>query len=69
MIYSLYGFSVGHHWDAAYIEADSAEEAKQILAGLLKQDIETVWEVTPEEKWTVVETGRPLRYVLGSGCR
>lgn len=60
------------HWGVAYIEADTAEEAKAALLALLSSEDkpDTVWadEFDPND-WDVREVKRPFRFVLGKGCR
>jgi hypothetical protein len=70
MIWRISGFSKGPHWDHAIIEAETEEEAREILHGILDYDSpEEVWEKLPDEGWRIKESVRPLRFVLGSGCR
>lgn len=81
MIFHIHGFSGvadmggGPHWDAAIIEADSAEEAEDRLEAWLAdnaEDCETIWagSLIPREKWRTYEVEeRPVIFVLGSGCR
>jgi hypothetical protein len=69
-IWRITSFSKGPHWDHAIVEAETEEEAREILLAALKDDqIEDVWERLPMEEWRVRESVRPLLFILGSGCR
>lgn len=63
------------HWPAIYIEADSAEEALQVVADTLAAkagDIgDTMWssKILPRESWTATPMARPFRFFLGPWCR
>lgn len=61
------------HWGVAYVEADTAEEAKAALLALLSNEDkkpDSVWadEFDPND-WVVRKAERPFRFVLGKGCR
>jgi len=70
MIWRITSFSKGPHWDHAIIEAETEEEAREILQSVLDDNqLEEVWEVYPQQNWRVGKSVRPLLFVLGSGCR
>ena len=67
-IYEFGSFSNGAHWDTAYIEAETEEEARQIIRNMIIND-EIDFGGRDESEWRVDEATRPLKFVLGSGCR
>lgn len=71
MIYEINGFTPNApHWDIAYIEAASKEEALIILKGILENNPpDTYWEESEEPEIHVREVIEPLCFVLGGGCR
>jgi hypothetical protein len=76
-IWAIKGFSGDEapHWDAAFVEAETREEAVAWLVDAIKRDRDdTIWGGGPyanpdTSKWSVSEEIRPLRFVLGGGCR
>ncbi len=59
------------HWSAAFIEAESAYAAQQIMIERLQSDIDTIWKdhLLPPEQWTITEVNHPFVFILGQGCR
>ena len=69
-IWRISSFSEGPHWDHAIIEAETEEEAREILHDILDYNkLDEVWKKLPDDAWRINESVRPLRFVLGSGCR
>ena len=77
-IYIISDFTDAPHWDVAFIEAESPQDAAAKLLTILRdenQRPDTVWGYDEPEpfvdpaKWRVAEAARPLRFVLGGGCR
>lgn len=77
-IYLIHGWQAGDvpHWEYAAVEAESAEQAKEILLGRIgppdDDDFDrpdTVWSVTDPSEWRVDEAERPFTFILGGGCR
>jgi len=69
-IFSIFGWQTGEpHWYAAFVEAETAEEAKDILEKVDMGERFEVWAVEPRKDWEAVEVERPFLFVLGSGCR
>ncbi len=59
------------HWHVAYVEADSAEQAKDRLEVRLGSPIDTVRTETirPKQEWVAAQVATPFIFVLGAGCR
>ena len=79
-LWRISGFDEGPHWDAAFVWAETADEAKTVLAVRLGIDAgehpATVW--SPEKDtggqfgWRVSEVdpaGDRVPFLLGAGCR
>ena len=72
MIYRISNFDEGPHWDTAFIEAETAQQAIAILQELLDRVVvepdccPSVRKILPQEEWLVVRIMRPLRFVLGA---
>lgn len=62
------------HWPECLIEAETAEQAGDILAAQLADEDslpgtlhgETAW---PRSEWKATEAERPLVFILGPWCR
>ncbi len=71
MIYQITGWTNGPHWHTALIEAESRQDAINILWNQL-EDRDSwpmeIWEVYPIDEWEIKENS-PLVFVLGGGCR
>lgn len=77
-IYAIYGWQTDDvpHWSVAFIEAESAAGAGDILASKIGPPgddyfdrLETVWAVTPRSEWEISEIDHPFEFILGGGCR
>jgi len=68
-------FDEGPHWDAAFVWAESADEARAELAGRLgigtDDHPDTVWSPSGDG-WRISEVspgGDRVAFLLGAGCR
>lgn len=72
-IWAITGFDAAPHWEIAFVEAETAAEAANILSQQIHVESDQVpdgvWEPQPIESWKVEEAKRPLLFILGGGCR
>jgi nicotinate-nucleotide pyrophosphorylase len=76
-VYRITGFDEGPHWHIALIEAETPEQAKELLkdhvdalvAADEKPDTVWSWGEYQSDEWRVVEVSGSILLVLGAGCR